>query len=45
MDDNKTLKTPIQARQGVVGHNVRYVLFAGLALAVVAFLVIEVLVR
>jgi hypothetical protein len=25
-----------QARQGVTGHNVRYVLFTGLALAIIA---------
>jgi hypothetical protein len=29
-----------QARAGVTGHNVRYVLFAGLAAVIVAFVII-----
>lgn len=34
------VKTPVQARQGVTGHNVRYVLAASLAAIVVAFAMI-----
>jgi hypothetical protein len=30
------VKSTTQARQGVTGHNVRYVLFVGTALAIVA---------
>ena len=33
------MKTPVQARQGVKGHNVRYVLIFGLLGAVVAMAV------
>jgi hypothetical protein len=34
-----TLETTTEARQGVTGHNVRYVLFASCALAVVFMIV------
>lgn len=32
--------TPTQARQGVTGHNVRYVLATSLALLAIAFLIL-----
>jgi hypothetical protein len=38
--ERPTLKPTNQARQGVTGHNVRYVLLIGLVGVVVAFLII-----
>ena len=37
-DERPTVITPDRARQGVTGHNVRYVLIFSLALVVIAFL-------
>lgn len=34
--DEPEVLGPVEARQGVTGHNVRYVLFFGLALAAIA---------
>jgi hypothetical protein len=34
------VETPTEARQGVTGHNVRYVLFFGVGAVVVAFAII-----
>lgn len=39
-DQQGVVKTTTQARQGVTGHNVRYVLIIGTALAVAAMAVI-----
>ena len=39
MEERSILK-PTEARQGVIGHNVRYVVIAGLTLVVVAFFVV-----
>lgn len=38
--DGPERKTTVDARQGVTGHNVRYVLFAGLGLAIVAGIIL-----
>ncbi len=38
--DGRTVVPTQQARQGVTGHNVRYVLGIGLAAAIVAFVVL-----
>ena len=38
--DGRTVLTKIEARQGVTGHNVRYVLGLGIAAVIVAFIVI-----
>ena len=43
MSPGHTMLPADQARQGVTGHNVRYVLGFGLAGAVISFLVIGVL--
>jgi hypothetical protein len=40
MDSDPTVKTTTEARQGVTGHNVRYVLGLGLAGVVLAFVVV-----
>lgn len=48
MDDDSTRyteATPDRVRQGVTGHNVRYVLVAGLFLAVIAGVLVYWLVR
>lgn len=34
--DGPEQKTTVEARQGVTGHNVRYVLFIGMGLAILA---------
>jgi hypothetical protein len=34
-----------RARQGVTGHNVRYVLFGSLALVVIAFIAVAIFMR
>ncbi len=39
-DQRTVVKTTNQARQGVTGHNVRYVLTIGTALAVAAMVVV-----
>jgi hypothetical protein len=39
-DEPPTVVANIPERQGVTGHNVRYVLFVGIAAAVIAFAVI-----
>lgn len=39
-DQTTVVKTTTQARQGVTGHNVRYVLTVGIALAIAALAVI-----
>jgi hypothetical protein len=39
-DQRPVVKTANQARQGVTGHNVRYVLTVGTALAIVALAVV-----
>jgi hypothetical protein len=39
-DQQTVVKTTNQARQGVTGHNVRYVLTVGTALAIAALAVI-----
>jgi hypothetical protein len=39
MEERPVLK-PTEARQGVTGHNVRYVLVIGVALVVIAFIAI-----
>jgi hypothetical protein len=39
-DDNK-----VAVRAGSTGHNVRYVLIAGVALAILAWILVEVFVR
>jgi hypothetical protein len=39
-DQRPVVKTTNQARQGVTGHNVRYVLTIGTALAVAAMVVV-----
>ena len=39
-DQQTVVKTTNQARQGVTGHNVRYVLTVGTALAVAAMVVV-----
>lgn len=41
-DGHPATETPIEARQGVTGHNVRYVLLFGLAAVVLAFAAIYV---
>ena len=41
-DSHAAIETPNEARQGVTGHNVRYVLLFGLAAVVLAFAVIYV---
>ena len=38
--DGRTVVSTQQARQGVTGHNVRYVLGIGLAASIVAFVVL-----
>jgi hypothetical protein len=35
--EKRPVLSKVEARQGVTGHNVRYVLWFGIALAVVAF--------
>ena len=39
-NDERIVKTAVQARQGVTGHNVRYVLAYSIGGAIVAFLII-----
>jgi hypothetical protein len=41
--ENRTIVPTQQARQGVTGHNVRYVLGFGLAAVIVAFAVVYVI--
>jgi hypothetical protein len=41
-DNHAATETPNEARQGVTGHNVRYVLLFGLAAVVLAFAAIYV---
>ena len=36
----RAVETPVQARQGVTGHNVRYVLAFGICGVVAAFVII-----
>ena len=38
--EQRPVLEPNEARQGVVGHNVRYVLMIGTALVVVAFIAV-----
>jgi hypothetical protein len=38
--DGPEKKSTVEARQGVTGHNVRYVLFTGLGLAIVAGIIL-----
>lgn len=41
--DAAPVKAPVESRQGVTGHRVRYVLGAGLALVIVAFALIYII--
>ena len=48
MTDDQSRRTEIsqtRARQGVTGHNVRYVLIFGVALVVIAFLAVALLMK
>ena len=45
MDQHQTRLTPDQARSGVTGHGVRYVLGYGLLLAVVSLFLLMLFVR
>ena len=38
--DERIVETAIEARQGVIGHNVRYVLAFGICGVIVAFVII-----
>ena len=38
--DQRTVETAVQARQGVTGHNVRYVLAFGICGVMAAFVII-----
>jgi len=38
--DERIVETPVQARQGVTGHNVRYVLAFGIGGVIAAFVII-----
>jgi hypothetical protein len=38
--DERIVETPVQARQGVTGHNVRYVLAFGICGVIAAFVII-----
>jgi hypothetical protein len=38
--EQRTVETPVQARQGVTGHNVRYVLAFGISGVIAAFVII-----
>jgi hypothetical protein len=40
--EQRTVLSKVEARQGVTGHNVRYVLWFGLAAVIVAFTAIYV---
>lgn len=44
-DDRPTVLTPTRARQGVTGHNVRYVLIFSTALVAIAFLAVALFMR
>ena len=44
-DDRPTVLTPTRARQGVTGHNVRYVLIFSMALVAIAFLAVALFMR
>ena len=41
--DHQTVLTTTEARQGVTGHNVRYVLIFGLAGVILAFILVALL--
>ena len=41
MESDQRRLSPRSARQGVTGQRVRYVLMAGLALAVIAWIIVE----
>ncbi len=45
MAESKQVKTEDEARQGVTGHGVRYVLSVSLCLAIIAVLIAYVIVR
>ncbi len=45
MQERPIVKNAVEARQGATGHNVRYVLLAGLVLALIAFVAIEYFIR
>jgi hypothetical protein len=40
VEDNRIVETPTEARQAETGHNVRYVLGAGVVALIVAFAII-----
>ncbi len=45
MDEQETKVNTVRARQGATGHNVRYVLFGGLALALIAWVIVAYVVK
>ena len=44
-DEKPTVITATRARQGVTGHNVRYVLIFSMALVLIAFLAVAVFMK